>query len=139
MIGPMLVTDLYQIFGTYALFGDVAATLVSATLLKQELSKKTIWQTSQCGCCRAPACCWCCSPGGVWCLSSVREEHSLARRVRTQPTNDLRTCRVANVIMLMKCEDRMFVKQLFEKRIFAVDYFLLFPFICLRSRPVCRF
>ena len=50
VIGPMLVTDLYQIFGTYALFGDVAATLVSATLLKQELSKKTIWQTSQCGC-----------------------------------------------------------------------------------------
>ena len=36
----MLVTDLYQIFGTYALFGDVAATLVSATLLK-ELSKIT--------------------------------------------------------------------------------------------------
>ena len=97
----MLVTDLYQIFGTYALFGDVAATLVSGAIPKKELSKKTIWQTSQCGCCRGPACCWCCSPGGVWCLSSVREEHSLMWRVRTQPTNDLRTCRLANVIMLI--------------------------------------
>ena len=36
----MLVTDLYQIFGTYALFGDVAATLVSATLLKKRAVKE---------------------------------------------------------------------------------------------------
>ena len=36
----MLVTDLYQIFGTYALFGDVAATLVSGMLLKKSCQRK---------------------------------------------------------------------------------------------------
>ena len=40
VIGPMLVTDLYQIFGTYALFGDVAATLVSGMLLKKRAVKE---------------------------------------------------------------------------------------------------